>query len=339
MIKTVLQLIFFLLVLASSQGHAQDPQFSQFFAAPLYLNPAFTGATEQHRFIANYRNQWSGYTTYSFSYDYNADHLNSGFGLLATADRAGSVTMSTTNIGFLYSYKVKLSNKWIITPGIHFSYGNRGIDREKIILLDQLTYGQSSAPSNDPLVFALGNTDYFDFSSGLLAYNKMFWIGFSMHHMNKPNLTVTDHVNKLSIKTSLHGGARIPLYNGPFQRKVAPSIAPSVVYQRQGNINQLDVGMNFHYNPVVIGFGYRDILDTSNEFAEKVKQGTMIFLVGLHYQQFEFGYSYDFSLSPLSTSSGGAHEISLAYHLKYTKRQKPKTRDKFIPCPPFLLSN
>lgn len=335
-IKRLIQLIFFLIVFMTFRGQAQDPQFSQFFAAPLYLNPAFTGATEEHRFVANYRNQWYGYTTYSFSYDHNIEHLNSGFGLLATVDKAGSLNMSTTNIGFLYAYKVRLSDKWILTPGIHFAYGNRGIDREKIILLDQLGSGSPDSPSNDPLLFALGNTDYFDFSSGLLAYNKMFWAGFSVHHMNKPNLTVTNRVNKLSVKTSLHGGARIPLYHGPFKRNVAPSIAPSFIYQRQGNVNQLDVGMNFHYNPIMVGFGYRSILDTKNEFTEKVSQGTLIFLIGLHYEQLEFGYSYDFTLSPLSASSGGAHEISLAYHLTYTKKQKPKRKDKFIPCPPFL---
>ncbi|MDZ7648916.1 MAG: type IX secretion system membrane protein PorP/SprF [Cytophagales bacterium] len=39
-------------------AHAQDPQFSQYYAAPLYLNPAFTGTTQDHRFITNYRNQW-----------------------------------------------------------------------------------------------------------------------------------------------------------------------------------------------------------------------------------------------------------------------------------------
>ena len=37
---------------------AQEPQYSQFYAAPLYLNPAFTGNTEGTRFAAIYRNQW-----------------------------------------------------------------------------------------------------------------------------------------------------------------------------------------------------------------------------------------------------------------------------------------
>src|SRR5436190_1753150 len=75
------------LIFLTANVFAQDPEFSQYYAAPLYLNPAFTGTTNDHRFIANYRNQWpsvaQGYTTTAFSYDYNLHDLNSGFGFAA----------------------------------------------------------------------------------------------------------------------------------------------------------------------------------------------------------------------------------------------------------------
>src|SRR6478735_7090956 len=96
-------------------AQAQDPEFSQYYAAPLYLNPAFTGTTMDHRFIANYRNQWPsvarGYTTTAFSYDYNSSSINSGFGFLATQDQAGAAGMKSTQVNFLYSYKLRLSSK------------------------------------------------------------------------------------------------------------------------------------------------------------------------------------------------------------------------------------
>ncbi len=54
---------------------AQDPHFSQFYASPLTLNPAFTGKFDgDYRLAANYRNQWASipnaYTTASASLDF-----------------------------------------------------------------------------------------------------------------------------------------------------------------------------------------------------------------------------------------------------------------------------
>ena len=53
---------------------AQDPNFSQFFASPLTLNPAMTGKIDGlYRVAGNYRNQWptinNAFTTYTVSFD------------------------------------------------------------------------------------------------------------------------------------------------------------------------------------------------------------------------------------------------------------------------------
>lgn len=335
---TAIAFLFFVITLESK---AQDAQFSQFFAAPLYLNPAFTGVTKEHRFVANYRNQWrniaNGYVTYAFSYDYNMKSARSGFGLIASADKAGSAGMGTTNIGFLYSYKLQLSDGWMMSSGIQFSYGTRGINRSKLVLLDQLTYGDANGPTNDPIVYSVGNTNYFDFSSGLLLYSRSLWFGVSAHHLNKPNLSLISDESRLPVKTSVHGGARIRLYNGPFRRDIVPSIAPSFIYKKQGNIKQLDMGVNFDYSPVMVGFWYRGIPVMKNEFNNQVNQDALTFLLGLKYNQFEIGYSYDMTISGLGPSSGGSHEISLAYRIAHPGKRKPKKRDKYIPCPTFLL--
>ena len=93
------------IILINSYG--QDPTFSQFYANPLYLSPSFAGATEEYRFGMNYRNQWPAipgvFHTYSISFDKALINFNSGIGVLATYDVAGSGDLSTTNIGLLYS--------------------------------------------------------------------------------------------------------------------------------------------------------------------------------------------------------------------------------------------
>lgn len=74
------------LVLVVNVAFAQDPQFSQYYQAPLYLNPGFTGITPQQRLAINHRIQWpnlpQAFSTYSFSYDIFVDELKSGFGIL-----------------------------------------------------------------------------------------------------------------------------------------------------------------------------------------------------------------------------------------------------------------
>jgi len=45
----------------SNDLKAQDPHFSQFYAAPLYLNPALAGTSAgNYRVGVNYRDQWRG---------------------------------------------------------------------------------------------------------------------------------------------------------------------------------------------------------------------------------------------------------------------------------------
>ncbi len=337
MYKKLLPLFF--CVAVSLQVVGQDPQFSQFYSLPLYLNPGFAGTTPEYRMVMNYRNQWIGlpqsYTTYAFSFDYNMKNLNSGFGLLATTDKAGSADLRSTNIGFLYSYKIHLGDSWVVSPGIIFGYSVRNIDYNKIILGDQLEFGDGNSPiTNDPSINNYQNTTYFDFGSGILVYNEKFWGGFSLYHMNEPNNSLLEAENKLPMKMSIHAGVKIPLYKGPQKRNNISSIAPSFIYKKQGQFDQLDLGVHFAYNPVMIGFWYRGIPIEQN-VSDRVNQDAVAFLFGLKFDQFDVGYSYDMTVSSLGADIGGAHEISLIYQLAMHKAKKPKRREKFIPCPTF----
>ncbi|MDX1653203.1 MAG: type IX secretion system membrane protein PorP/SprF, partial [Brumimicrobium sp.] len=83
-------------MLLSNKANAQDPQFSQFYANPIYLNPAFAGSHGCPRFALNYRNQWpalSGtFVTFSASYDQYFTNISGGFGVIATHDQQGKGT-------------------------------------------------------------------------------------------------------------------------------------------------------------------------------------------------------------------------------------------------------
>ncbi|MBW8060708.1 MAG: type IX secretion system membrane protein PorP/SprF, partial [Solirubrobacterales bacterium] len=107
----------------------QDPQYSQFYAAPLYLNPALTGTIRYGRMAANARNQWkknvNRFDSRAFSADFNIRKYKIGVGALITRDYAGydaiydlpgigprNKVLRQTNIGLLGSYFIPVNKHW-----------------------------------------------------------------------------------------------------------------------------------------------------------------------------------------------------------------------------------
>src|SRR5688572_25484301 len=98
--------------------HAQDPEFSQFYAAPIYTNPAMAGTAFCNRMSAgrisiNYRNQWPSlpgtFRSFNASYDQHYEKIGGGIGLMATYDRAGAGLLTTTSFSGVYSYVLPIS--------------------------------------------------------------------------------------------------------------------------------------------------------------------------------------------------------------------------------------
>jgi type IX secretion system PorP/SprF family membrane protein len=321
---------------------AQDPQFTQYYTQPLYLNPGFTGSAPMHRLSLAHRIQWPNlprvFTTTALAYDYNLDQLNSGFGLLFVHDRAGSGNLLSNNINGLYSYKMKLKDTWVLTTGLQFGYVGRNLDYSRLLFRDQIGFGHSghTPGTTDPLIYNVEKAHYFDFGTGMLLYNKASWLGVSVHHLNQPNQSVLGVAeDRLPSKYSVHGGTRLPLYNGLLRKGKISNLAPSFIYKKQGAFQQLDLGMHFLYDPLMAGLSYRGMV-VKDDFGRS-KQDAVSFLFGLRLPGFDLGYSYDFTISSLGPSSGGAHEIALAYLFNTAESRKVKRKEKFIPCPAFML--
>jgi type IX secretion system PorP/SprF family membrane protein len=317
-------------------SHAQDPQFSQYYQAPLYMNPGFTGITPQQRFVFNNRIQWpnlpQAFTTYAASYDIWVDELKSGFGVLASTDKMGSAGWRTTNVSLLYSYKVRLTDKLVFSPGLTFGYGINGLDRNKLSLGDGLEFNGQSL---DPELAKLGNKQYFDFGSGFVFYSRTLWLGAAFSHMNSPNLSILNEVARLPMKTTIHGGMRVSLYNGPRTTAKVSYLTPSFILRFQKPITQLDLGVNYHIDPVSIGIWYRGKPFEDNAIGT-INHDAMVFTMGLYLKNLSIGYSYDFSISELSAASGGSHEISLVYEFVAKPiARSVKRQNRLIPCPTF----
>jgi type IX secretion system PorP/SprF family membrane protein len=320
------------------QGRAQHYQFSQFYAAQSYLNPAFTGAAACSRFTINYRNQWSSipgtFTTYQVTADHFAKSINSGIGLQFFSDKAGSGNLKTTQFSALYAYQLQVNRSFALRAGFSAGGVQRSIDYSALVFGDQIARGGAGTSVEN---ISTIRTTYFDASTGLLAYSERSWAGFSINHFNRPNQSLVEEEAKLPGDFKFHCGHKFILEGDDSEsgRKNAEknSITAAFNYKKQSKFNQIDLGLYYSRNYFVTGVWYRGI-PLWRPYSWYQNNDAIIFLVGLSSDKFNIGYSYDWTLSKLSNvSSGGSHEISLSYQI--CPKKKKKKRPILISCPKF----
>lgn len=300
---------------------AQDPEFTQFYANPLYLNPAFAGSTRCPRISLNYRNEWpalSGtFVTYTASYDQHVEALGGGLGLLVLNDKAGETTLTTSNISGMYSYQLNVTREFSIRFGMQGTYIQKKLDWDKLTFGDQIDarYGfiyetQEIRPNT--------NKNFWDFSAGILGYSSRYYGGIAVNHLTEPEEFYIKAVNgsRLPMKITVHAGAIIPIAGS---RDGSTYVSPNFIYQKQRDFNQYNIGFYISKAPLVAGLWYRG-------------GDAFIALIGLQQGIFKFGYSYDVTVSKLYNVSAGSHELSLGLQLGCHPKKK---RFRTIKCPSF----
>lgn len=322
---------------------SQDAQYSMYLASPLYMNPAFAGSGAGQRLFVNHRNQWPNipisYQTYSISYDINAPLLRSGFAILANGDKAGTVGLKSSQINLIYAYKV-VGEGFTFSPAISFGYGHRSFDYNKLIFGDQLdfnTTSQQTPPATlDPALFNLKTVNYMDINAGVLLYNKETWLGFSASHINQANRSFLGEAARLPLKVSIHGGFKFETGNKRrFKGIKKEYLLPSFMYVRQAQFDQLNVGLQWMYEPVLVGAYYRGIAIRQN-VSDQMSNDAIVWMLGFTMKKWDIAYSYDMTVSRLAGVSGGAHEIALKYNFNANIwRVKAKKKQGYIPCPAF----
>jgi len=326
--RRIIYLFLFASVFTECLG--QDPTFSQFYANSLYLSPSFTGATEEYRFAVNYRNQWPAvpgvFQTYSVSFDKAMPSFNSGIGVLATYDVAGSGNLSTTNIGLLYSYDFNINKEWHIRPGVNFKFYYLGLDIAKLIFNSQIT-GSGTTPSITPPPF--DNVADVDFATSALVYNDRIWGGITLDHLLVPKTSFYGEDAFVPIKLNLYGGVQI-LKQTRLRQKMQEVLSVAFNFQKQAKYYQSDIGLYYYKDPLIFGLWYRGIPLMTSQAGDAI-----IGLIGIKTSTVHIGYSYDFTISNLISSTGGAHELSLIYEFNNLSVGQRNKRIRAIPCPEF----
>jgi type IX secretion system PorP/SprF family membrane protein len=309
--------------------YSQDPEFSQFYANPLYLNPALAGAAICPRLVGNFRDQWptvgGAFVTYSASYDQYVDFLHGGIGLLFVADRTGGGNLNTTGISLMYAYKFNISEHVYASTALRAGYFQRRLS------WDNLTFEDMIDPQNGviyptsekrPDNLTVGAPD---FSAGVfLGYDDLFYGGVSVDHLSQPKIGFyTDNTSKLDMKFTVHAGSTINLKGSGSTEDKEFSISPNVLYQQQFKFHQLNIGLYLTYDFLIGGLWFRHNFENAD---------AVIPMVGIHYKNIQFGFSYDATISNLKVASGGAYEASLAWQFPCVEKRRVI---RAIKCPRF----
>lgn len=317
--------LFSIFLLISIAATAQDPNFSQFFTSPLTLNPALTGKFDGiFRIAGNYRNQWpsinNAFTTGTASLDVNVlknfipEFDQFGVGVLVLSDRSANGVLQNNYVAASTAYHKALDENGFHQVGIGFqgAWINQRLDVTKVYFEDQLTSNGWTGVTNETFNSNQINLSLFDMNVGLF-YNgttngiNNFYFGSSVYHVNQPRASFQDAQYYLKPRITVQAGGMLPLSS-------SNAVHFSALHSSQeGAFN------------TVVGAAYMLNLNLSSEKETNLYGGmwmrlnnvndALIPYLGLEWNDFRFGFSYDVnvsSLKPGSNMKGGA-EFSIIY--------------------------
>jgi len=340
-------------LLSSGISLAQDTQYSQFFAAPLKLNPSLTALFDgNYRLALINRDQWrqsleKPINSFTFNGDMrfklkpkpNSNPDFWGAGISFTTDRAGDFGLNTTNLSLSGAFHKALDRNMqqYISAGFQLGVFQRNLSYGNVFFQDQFdgvnTY---SLPTGEFL--PANNFGYSDFSVGIhytitpVASFKVA-LGGAMHHLLEPNTSFFSDETTSGITVT-----DVPLLR-KYQAHIAItnvitetfSYTPRAMFVSQGSHQQMLLGLNLRYELIEsngrafqLGAWLRPVRDL-----DKYNLAAAVLMFGIEFNQLNIGLSYDASLSNLGNQYNrtSSFEISLRYIGEYQN-------DSFF-CPEF----
>ncbi|MBS1742240.1 MAG: PorP/SprF family type IX secretion system membrane protein [Bacteroidetes bacterium] len=316
---------------------AQDPHFSQFFASPLTLNPAFTGKFDgQWRIAANHRDQWpsipKAYVTTSFSVDFpimkklipENDVFGIGISGLSDASANNALKLNYGSASLSYHKSLDENGYNTIGAGFQATYSSMVLETKRLTFEDELTQNGFAQGTTMDILTNGNNQSYFDMNAGLLFSGSSngennYYLGASMYHINRPKVSFKDRNWYLTSRLTIHGGASLPVSG-------VVAVNLSAIYQAQNKASETVLGGALALN------ANSDNINPTNVYigAWMRINDAIIPYLGLEFAGLRIGASYDINISSLkaATTSRGGSEFSIIYI-------KRKPESKGLPCPRF----
>ncbi len=348
--KIFVAIIFILGGLFPFQANAQDANFSQYYAAPLYLNPALAGFDTRTSIGLNYRSQQK---TAPFPNEMNqfsfikpimgkGDEINhkGGIGVSAFREIAGqNANFSVVGVSLAAAYNLYLdaAGKQKLTFAVQGSYIMKKIDFSNLTWGSQhdpfLGFDQSITPEaigslNDNANFMAINAGfmwYIGLGDADDTYHSNAYLGFAVNNLNKPDESLIDG-KAVAVPQLYKLNAGIDL---GISEKL--TISPNVVVKYQDEILQFNAGSYLYYslkNPdleEVEGSNTSLILGTWYRYGD-----SFVFSAGISKGNMTIGASYDLRTTTLRHPDigSGTYEISIHYRFKRKGAKPPSYEHK-----------
>ena len=335
---------FFLLVsfFLSANLFSQDLEMSQYFNAPLQLNPALAGISYGPRITLNYRNQWSalgdgfngGFTSYLAGFDMHIQKIRAGIGALFVGDQTANNLYATYKAGLMYSQQIKINRHMGIKIGLQGTYVHSRIKWNELLWSDMINpytgfYNNVDVPNPTtepmPQKTALHQGDV---GAGAIFFTPKLYFGFAVNNLLMRKLSFNNQ-NGFTVppRFAVHFGGNFPVKH---KRDTRYNIwvSPNVLFLNQGKAFQTQATFLTGVSFVWFGLGYRNSVYNSD---------AVIGYVGFKKGKFKFGYSYDYTISKLMNKSGGSHELSFTFNWTGDDNSlNPKKYAGFVECPDML---
>ena len=322
--------VMFLLMTISSYG--QDPSFSQFFSSPLNINPALTAnINTDWRVISNIRDQWVGlaspYATGTISYDTkimqnkypNVSENNFvGLGGMLMYDRAMSGIVKSSYASLDLSYNITIaeddnSNKHRLGIGFGAIYGRRYVDFSKLDFEEQFTGSGFNTGLPTGEAFLSNMKPFVSASTGLVySYSNEksnLDIGIAAFNVNKPKQTFLQDQNQYLAMRSV---AHINFETFINDRVVFNS---NGIYQTQAKASYLSFGAALGY---YLDEGEETMITGGLWYSSK---NAIIPYAGIAYKDFQFGLTYDATISKLAVSATNLTTWELSFKFGGKKKK------------------
>lgn len=288
---------------------AQDPHLSQYYGAPLYLNPAMNGLFNgSFRVTGQYRSQWRSitvpYVTTGLSYDMKFGKASAGINIINNRQGWGDFNILNSLLNGAYDITLDSSKFHHISSGLQLGLIHKSIDWFKLYFDNQYVRGtggniDKDAPSGES--FTNSSTLVPDVNMGILYYYVNLksvlnpFAGFSLFHLTQPNETFFSSTTILYRRYVVHGGVKINI-NELWQ------LTPMINFMQQGNFHDISFNFITHYylkesNSILI-FGPTYRVTMGNRDA-------LVVNTGLKKGKFIYRLSYDVNTSILGALSKG----------------------------------